>query len=72
MNQHVNCLIISAKVDKDAESHLLCSNAWVNSQGTAEDVPYGNICLTLCGDGHLWYESAATMGNNGNHLQGSF
>ena len=33
---HVRCLIFSAKHDEDAESHLLCSNDWMNSQGIVE------------------------------------
>ena len=52
MNLHVKCPIFSAKNDEDAESHLLHSNEWMNSQGMAEDVKCGKFCLTLVSDAH--------------------
>ena len=53
INVHVKCLIFSAKENEDAKSHLLCSNDWMNSKGTVEEVICGRLCLTLRSDVHL-------------------
>ena len=53
MKLHVKYPILSEKDDEDAESHLLCRNDWMNSQGIAEEAKCGRPCLTLGGDVHL-------------------
>ena len=63
MNLHVKCLIISAKDDKDAESHLLHRNDLMNSQDIAEDAKCGRFCLTFGSDAQLWYESITPVRN---------
>ena len=50
MNLHVKCPIFSARDDEDPETHLLCSNDWMNSQGIAENAKCGRYCLTLSGE----------------------
>ena len=50
INLHVKYPVFSAKDDEDAEKNLLQSNAWINSQGIAEDAKCGRFCLTLGSD----------------------
>ena len=45
--------IFSAKDYEDAESHLLYSNDWVNTQGIAEESKCGRLCLTIYRDSSL-------------------
>ena len=68
MNLLVKCLIFSTKNDEDAESHLLHSNDWMNSQGNAEETKCHKFCLNLHVDGYLWYESIILVENDLNHF----
>ena len=52
----MNLHILSVINDEDAESHLVHSNDWINSQGIEEGTKCGRSCLTLGSDTHLWYE----------------
>ena len=61
-----------AKPDKDAESHLLCSNDWMNSQGIVEEEKCAWFCLTLVGDAHLWYDPIQLTYNDWLNLQKLF
>ena len=62
----------SAKDDEDAESLLLHSYDWMNSQGIAEDTKCGRFCLTLVGDAHFGYKLVTPVGNDWSHLQRLF
>ena len=70
-NLHVKCLIFSVRPDEDAESHLLCSNDWMSSQGIVEEEKCARFCLTLPGNVCLWYESIHFVDNDW-HLQKLF
>ena len=47
----------SGKPDEDAEVHLLCSNDWMNAHHFIDGVRVQRFCLTLLGEGRLWYHS---------------
>ena len=68
MNVNVKCLILLAKDDEDAESHLLHSNDWTNS----EDVKCSRFCFSLSSGTHLLYESITPVSNDWNTLQRLF
>ena len=53
MNLHARCPIFSTKDDEDAKIQHLCSNDWMNSQGTAEGSNYDRFCLILGGNSQL-------------------
>ena len=53
INWHVKYPIFSAKEDEDAESHLLNSSDWINSQGIADDAKCGGVCLAHGHDANL-------------------
>ena len=54
MNLHAKCPMFSGKEGEHADSHLLCSNDWTNSQSIAKDATCGWSCWTLGGDVHFW------------------
>ena len=72
MNLHVKCPTFSAKDDEDAQSHLLCSNDWMNSHGSTKDIKFGRFCLISGSDAYLQYDSITSVGKDWNHLQGLF
>ena len=43
----------SGKPDEDAETHLLCTNDWMNAHHFIEDVKVQRFCLTLLGEARL-------------------
>ena len=47
----------SGKPADDAEAHLLRANNWMETTNFPEVVKVQRFCLTLMGDGRLWYES---------------
>ena len=53
MNVHVSWPVFSTMDDEDVESHILCTNVWMNSQHIAENANYGSCCLTSGGDAWL-------------------
>ena len=42
---------------EDAETHLLCTNIWLNAHHFVEGVKVQRFCLTLLGEARLWYQS---------------
>ena len=42
---------------QDAEAHLLRTNDWMNTHHFWEGIKVQRFCLTLVGEGRLWYES---------------
>ena len=46
----------SGKPDEDAETHLLHTNDWMNSDHFIDSVRVQPICLTLLGKTRLWYQ----------------
>ena len=71
-NFHVRCPIFSVNLDEDAESHLLCSDDWIKSQGILEKEKCATFCLTLVGDAHLWYVTIHLVDNDWPILQKLF
>ena len=73
---HINWSIFkpefSGKLDKDAEVHLLCSNDWMNAHCFVEGVKVQRICLTLLGEGRLWFQSPEPINVNWPELQNLF
>ena len=47
----------SGKLEEDAEVHLLCSNDWMNAHCFVDSVKVQRFCLTLLGEGRLWFQS---------------
>ena len=43
----------SGKPDEDAETHLLCTNDWMNAHYFVEGVKVQRFCLTLLGEARL-------------------
>ena len=43
--------------DEDVEAHLLRMNDWMDTHAFQEGVKVQHFCLTLLGEGRLWYES---------------
>ena len=58
-----NVLLFQQRMMLNPESHLLCSNDLMISQGTAKDAKYSRSCLTSSGDACLWYKSVTPVGN---------
>ena len=54
---------ISGKPDKDAETHLLCSNDWMNAHDFIDGVKVQRFCLTLLGEARLWFQSLEPLNN---------
>ena len=45
----------SGKPNEDGETHLLCSNHWINAHHFVKGVKVERFCLTLLGEARLWY-----------------
>ena len=58
---HLNCSYFKPKFsgmpDEGAESHLLCTNDWMNAHHFIVGVKVQRFCLTLLGEARLWYQS---------------
>ena len=52
----------SGKPEEDAEVHLLCSDDWMDAHFFDEDIKVQRFCLTLLGEGRLWYHSLEPLG----------
>ena len=59
MNLHVKCPIFSAKDNEDTESHLLCCNDWMNSQGIVQDTKCGSIIKVFLKNRITWAITSA-------------
>ena len=46
----------SRKQDEDAEAHLLRTNDWIGTHRFQDNIKVQKFCLTLTGEGRLWYE----------------
>ena len=53
----------SGKPDEDAEAHLLYSNDWMNAHRFVDGVKVHRFCLTLLGEGRLWFQSPEPLNN---------
>ena len=53
----------SGKPEEDAESHLLCSNDWMEAHCFDEGIRVQRFCLTLLGEARLWYHSLESLGD---------
>ena len=47
----------SGKPEEDAEAYLLRTKDWMNVHHFVEGIKAHRFCLTLTGQGRLWYES---------------
>ena len=45
------------KAEEDAEAHLLRTNDWMDTHIFPDDQKVRTFCLTLAGEGSLWYET---------------
>ena len=57
---------------EDAEAHLLKTNDWMDTHALQEGVKVQFFCLTLAGEGRLWYKSLGPMNVDWNGLQNQF
>ena len=62
----------SGKPDEDAEAHLLCSNEWMTAHHFVEGIKVQKFCLTLLGEGRLWYHSLESIIADWQGLQNLF
>ena len=46
----------AGKPEEDAEVHLLRMNDWMDTHNFQDQVKVQRFCLTLVGEGRLWYE----------------
>ena len=46
----------AGKPEEDAEVHLLRTKNWMDTHAFQESIKVQKICLTLVGEGRLWYE----------------
>ena len=46
----------TGKPEEDAEAHLLRINDWMETHAFPEAAKVQRVCLTLVGEGTLWYE----------------
>ena len=51
------------KPEEDAETHLLCSNDWMEAHCFDEGIRVQRFCLTLLGEARLWHHSLEPLGN---------
>ena len=62
----------SAKPDEDAKAHLLRMNDWMDTHGFQDNVKVQRFCLTLTGEGRLWYKSLRLINVDWVGLQNNF
>ena len=62
----------SGKPDEGAETHLLRTKDWMDTQRFQEDDKVQRFCLTLTGEARLWYESLRQINVDWTELQNSF
>ena len=62
----------SGKPEEDEESHLLSNRDWMEAHNFPNEVKVRQFCLTLTGEGRLWYESLAPLDNDWPALQNKF
>ena len=65
-------LEFSGKPDEDAESHLLCTNNWMNAHHFIDGVKVQRFHLTLLGEARLWYQSLEPINADWQELQNLF
>ena len=73
---HLNCsnfkTEFSGKPNKDTEAHLLHTNDWMNAHHFVEGVKVQRFCLTLLGEGKLWYHSLQPINVDWQEIQNLF
>ena len=62
----------SGKPDDDAETHLLCTNDWMNAHHFEEGAKVQRFCLTWLGEARLWYQSIEPINVDWQGLQNLF
>ena len=62
----------SGKPEEDAESHILSTRDWMEAHNFPDKVKVRHFCLTLTGEGSLWYESLTPLDNDWPALQNKF
>ena len=62
----------AGRPDKDAETHLLRMNDWMDTYEFLEHVKVQRFCLTLVGEARLWYKSLSLINVDWNGLENSF
>ena len=62
----------SGKPDKDTETHLLCTNDWMNAHNFIDGVKVQIFCLTLLGEARLWYQLLEPINADWQGLQNLF
>ena len=60
------------KLDEDVEAHLLRMNDWMDTHAFSEGVKVKQFCLTLVGEGRVWYESLRPINLDWKGLQNQF
>ena len=51
----------ASKPEEDVEAHLLRTNDWVDTHDFPNDAKVRIFCLSLTGEGRLWYETLGTV-----------
>ena len=59
----------SGKEEEDAEAHLLRTNDWMKTHNFPDDAKVRRFCLTLMGEGRLWYKTIRAAQLDWNALQ---
>ena len=65
-------LEFSGKLEEDAESHLLSTRDWMETNNFPEGEKVRHFRVTLIGEARLWYESLAPLHNDWPALQNNF
>ena len=65
-------LEFAGKPDEDVEVHLLITNDWMEKHAFQEHVKVQCFCLTLIGEGRIWYESLRPINIDWIGLQNQF
>ena len=63
---HINWLNFKPELSgkpEDAETHLLCSNDWMNAHHFVHGIKVQRFCLTLLGEARLWFPSLEPLNN---------
>ena len=62
----------SGKPEEDAESHILSTRDWMETDNFPDEVKVRHFCLTLTCEARLWYESLVSLDNDWPALQNKF
>ena len=65
-------LEFSGKSDEGTETHLLCTNDWMNAYHFIDGVKVQRFCLMHLGEARLWYQSLEPINVDWQGLQNLF